>query len=174
MKHLFSLFACTALFGLALLAPAPAQANTITITLDNPTLIGTPGQTLQFFGTLGNSSGAEQFLNGFNGTILAPQFLVDTLPFFMNAPLSLPAGDVTPSLHLFDVMIPNNAVAGIYGGSFSLIGGATFDAQDLIGDGTFQVKVDGNVVPEPEAKLVLALGMAALSALYLRRRRASC
>jgi hypothetical protein len=144
-------FALIFLIGLAC---APAKGTALFISLDTPTLAGAPGDLLQFFGTISNTTGATVFLNGdnFNLTGFPPSALDDS-PFFANAPLSLGAGASTADIGLFNVTIPNPFVGGDYGGTFQILGGADGNAQDVVATAFFTVQVD---TPEPSPAVLLS------------------
>lgn len=154
------------------LAGAPAQGTALFITLDTPTLSGSPGDFLQFFGTITNTTGATVFLNAdnFNLTGFDPSALDDT-PFFINAPLSLAAFGSTADIELFDVTIPNPFAAGDYGGTFQILGGADGSAQDIVATAFFTVQV---ATPEPSSAALLSgalLFLLAAKRIHLRRLR---
>ena len=159
---------------MAALACVPTQANPLVISLDSPTLTGSPGSEVQFFGTLTNTTGADLYLNAdsFNLAGFDPT-AIDDGPFFTNAPLFLTPGANTGDIGLFNITIPNPFATSSYPGTFQILGGATGDDQTIIGTADFAVQVQAaSAVPEPSS-----LGMVALAAALLvvfGRRTISC
>ena len=168
MKHTF-----ICLLGICLLA-APAAAESVIITLDQPTLTGQPGQTLTFSGTLENTSGLEQFISN---VLLPtdPSLSGNVSPFLINGFsfltlfFSLPSGPPTLSFGLFDIEIPLFALPGTYtlGNEFSLVGGPSFGDAEPLGSALFTVVVeDPSAVPEPGT---WGLGLLGLALIWRRR-----
>lgn len=161
-----------ALSALFTLVARPAQAD-LNFTLTPDTLIGRPGDTIHFFGTLENTDpNAPLYLNGDNYPALDSNLSLDDTPFLLSVPDPLaPAGDASGmdkyTGELFDVTIGQNAITGNFQYDFSFLGGADGLAQTSLATASFQV----TVVPEPSAcamSLVLAVG--GLSLLYRRRK----
>jgi hypothetical protein len=150
------------LAGLGLL---PAKASsTLTIVLDSPTLIGAPGGSVEFTGTITNTTGDEIFLNADSFTLATfDPSAIDDSPFFTNAPLSLVGFDLTGDIGLFNVNIPALFPEGGYFGTFQILGGLDGDAQEQIGSVDFTVQVQQpSGVPEPSAGLMLSAGLGLL------------
>ncbi|HTC35246.1 MAG TPA: PEP-CTERM sorting domain-containing protein [Bryobacteraceae bacterium] len=167
------------ILALALLPSAAALADTITITLDSPTLSGSAGDTLQFFGTLTNTTSDTVFLNDDNFNLASiPLGSIDDSPFFANAPLSLDAagsldgGFTSGDIELFDVTIPDPFPPGNYDGTFQVLGGADGGSQDIVGTADFTVQVLGPVsgVPEPGSLGLMAAALVGICAINRRRR----
>jgi hypothetical protein len=148
-----------ALILLTGLVCAPAKATTIlTIALDSPTLTGSPGDVLQFFGTITNTTNADVYLNADNFSLTGfDPSDIDDSPFFANTPAFLgpsPTG-TTGDIELFDVTIPNPftdpCVAAMdCGGTFQILGGDDGNAQNVVGTAYFTVNVQqASGVPEP-------------------------
>jgi PEP-CTERM motif len=174
-KHWF------AILTLVSLACGSASADTVTITLDSPTLSGSPGDTLQFFGTLTNTTADTVFLNDVNFNLASiPLGSIDNSPFFTNAPLSLDAagsldgGFTSGDIELFDVTIPDPFAAANYDGTFQVLGGIDGNAQDILGTADFTVQVLGSSSSVPEPSSVILLGAAFLGLCWFRRRRGVC
>ena len=170
------------IFALALLPCAVASADTITITLDSPTLSGSPGDTLQFFGTLTNTTADTVFLNDVNFNLASiPLGSIDSSPFFTNAPLSLDAagsldgGFTSGDIELFDIPIPDPFTPGNYSGTFQVLGGADGGSQDIVGTADFTVQVLGPVsgVPEPGSLGLMAAAFVGICVVHRRRRIAN-
>ena len=170
------------ILALALLPCAVASADTITITLDSPTLSGSAGDTLQFFGTLTNTTADTVFLNDVNFNLASiPLSSIDNSPFFTNAPVSLDAagsldgGFTSGDIQLFNIAIPDPFTPGNYSGTFQVLGGADGGSQDIVGTADFTVQVLGPVsgVPEPASLgLMLAAFVAICATNGWRRSRA--
>src|ERR1700683_202171 len=75
---------------LAILSVAAARADILTISLDQPDQTGSPGGTLQFFGTITNDSDATVFLNSDDLTLDGLSLAI-TDQFFNTVPISLAA-----------------------------------------------------------------------------------
>jgi hypothetical protein len=151
---------CLVLFLGAAFSCAMARADTIDIVFDRPLQTGSPGDTLQFFGTLTNASSDTVFLNS-DGFSLAGLPIID---MFGNTPLSLDPGTNSGDIELFDVAIPNAFPASSNDGTYTLEGGAPGEF-NIIGTADFTVNVAGvSTVPEPSYRLFLILGIALLMA----------
>jgi len=162
-----------------LLLATLSAANTlpITIAFDQPDQTGMPGQTLQFFGTLTNTTAAAVFLNSddLNPTGLS---FTSTDLFFANVPLFLApsgqAGDSSGDIELFDLTLsaPLRDATATYLGSYTLLGGADSNAQDIVGSAGFSVTT---VTPEPSAVylLITALSAVLIRAFWSARKRAT-
>lgn len=139
---------------------APAKADTLLIALDSPTLNGSPGDVLQFFGTLTNTTAADLYLNADNINLAGfDPSAIDDSPFFANTPLFLVPGGSTGDIRLFDITIPNPFATGNYGGTFQVLGGVDGNAQDIIGSAYFTVQVQQSAaVPEPSSAVLLSSG----------------
>ncbi len=144
---------------------APALfADTVLIALASPTESGSPGDQLDFQGTLTNQTGSTVFLNSDNENDNLPGSVVDLTPFF-NGPASLGPFASTGQIDLFTLTIPGGASLNTYSGTFEVIGGAGSDSQDILGAASFSVVVQPvSSVPEPRA-----LGMVAIALLLLFR-----
>ena len=132
MKNLL----CTLM--LATLTAAAAQASTLTIAFDQPDQIGMPGQTLQFFGTITNTSANTVFLNNDDLNPTGLSLTANDL-FFANVPVFLApsgqAGDSSGDIELFDIAVsaPPLDAPATYPGTYDLVGGADGNAQDILG-----------------------------------------
>jgi hypothetical protein len=140
----------------------PAKADLLIIALDSPTLAGSPGDVLQFFGTLTNTTSANLYLNADNLNLAGfDPSAIDDSPFFANAPLFLGPGASTGDISLFNITIPNPFATGNYGGTFQVLGGMDSNAQDVIGSADFTVQVQQHsAIPEPAFRTGLALAFA--------------
>jgi hypothetical protein len=168
MKNHIFLLALFTLLGFS--ASMPARGAAITLSFQDASPQGTPGQTLQFFATLSNLTGSEQFLGSLNASGLTPDFVVDTNPFLLNAPLSLQSNEVSGLFNLMTITIPDVISPGTFNGSVVLLGGLTADAQDVLGSADFSVQVTPAAVttPEPSSSLLMGAGVLALSAAAAR------
>jgi hypothetical protein len=163
---------------LAALSAAAAAANIlpITVAFDQLDQTGMPGQTLQFFGTLTNTTADPVFLNSddLNPTGLS---ITSTDLFFANVPLSLApagqAGDSSGDIELFDLTLTASLrdATGTYPGTYTLLGGADGNAQDIVGSAGFSVTT---VTPEPSTiyLLLTVLFVVSIRVLWAARKRA--
>ena len=144
-----------ALVGLCF-QPALARAQLmLTITpLQQPL---TAGSSATFKGVLTNNSSAEVFINGDSFSLPGSGLTLDDAKFTNNAPLSLTAGEATPSFPLFDVHVGPAALPGRYTGTFTVKGGASSASQDALDTESFIVVVGvASSVPEPNLQLLFA------------------
>lgn len=148
---------------LAGLACLPVKGATIfTITLDSPVQSGSPGNVLQFFGTITNTSASTQYLNSDNFTLTGFNYGTDVTDDFFNTPISLGTGASSSDIELFDITIPNPYSNGCVAlsdcdGTYQIFGGADGNAQDLLGTANFTVNVQQpSGVPEPSSGVLLS------------------
>jgi hypothetical protein len=156
----------------SLLFVAPAFADTLNLTLSNPIQTGTPNGTLTFDATTSAplSNTGTIYLNGDSFNLSLAGATIDDTGFF-NFPLSLDPGDTFTGT-LFTVSLPASFAPGTYNGFFEILGGTDPAAFDTLATVNFQVTTP-TAVPEPDAWLLLATGLAALPiAIYGRRRAA--
>jgi hypothetical protein len=146
------------------LAASSAQAG-ILLTFDQPFQVAQPGDLLHFSGLITNTGADEVFLNADSFTPLSPDFTLND-QFFATVPASLLGGTDSGPIDMFDIQV-GNAPFGIYGGSYSLQGGANADAGGELAVAEFSIEV----VPEPGTAGLLGLSAAfAFGFLRLRRR----
>jgi hypothetical protein len=167
MKHLTSIILS---LGVLVFGASTAHAQ---ITLDllplNPT--GTIGDTIAFRGTVTNGSNEAVYLTG-NDSVISGGLSIDDSKFWTHAGLILSPGATTGMIDLFDVKIGSSTLPGLYGGTFTIIGGADAAAQDNIATQGFNVNVVPPAqVPEPEALTASAAGAVALLAVFALRLR---
>ena len=166
---MFSLF----VFAATLLLSSRTFADTIDLSLSAPVQSGTAGSTVSFFATVSapNSKGDTVFLNGDGFDVSSPLTLDDS-GFFNDFPLSLDPGD-SFSGTLFSIALPSNLAAGLYTGSFTILGGADGNAQDTLASVDWQVNVapTGSTVPEPESLMLLVAGLPGVALLVQRKWR---
>jgi hypothetical protein len=173
MKKTVRTLSTFALFVVAatLLLSSRTFADTIGFSLNAPAQPGTAGSTVSFVATVSapGTNGGTVFLNGDGFTVPSP-LLLDDSGFFNDFPFSLDPGDSLSGV-LFTITLPSNTAAGLYTGSFQILGGANSDAQDTLGSVDFQVNVAPSTVPEPESLMLLAAGLPGVALLVQRRWR---
>jgi hypothetical protein len=153
------------ILAIILLAASTARADVISISLDSSTLSGAPGSVLEFFGTLTNTTDAVVYLNADNiNSSLPDPSVIDSSPFFNNAPFFLDAPGTTGDIGLFNVTILNSFAPGNYDGTFMVVGGAGADSQDILGSADFTVHVvdAAGGIPEPSMVPFLVAGVGVL------------
>ncbi len=154
------------LTALAIWTVAAANAATITISFDNPYQTGSPGQTLQFYGTITNTDttpgGASIYLNSDSLNLLLPDASFIDQFYSLWFPLSLAPGESSGSIDLFEVTLANPGTSpdGPYAGTYTLLGGmdgGDQSAMDSLAEATFTVDVQ--TVPEPGTWALLGFGL---------------
>ena len=107
---------------------AAANASTLSVSFDQPDQVASPGETLQFFGTITNNSVDTILLNNDDLNLLGLSLTTNDL-FFTAVPVSLAAsgqpGDPSGDIELFDVTVssPLLDAPGEYLGTYTLFGG---------------------------------------------------
>jgi hypothetical protein len=157
---------------LATLGTAAAQAATITITFDQPNQTALPGTTVDFFGTITNTTAGTIFLNGDDLNLAGLSFTTTDQPFFDNAPFFLAPGANSGDIELFEVSVasPLLDTAGFYAGSFDIKGGIDGNAQNVLGSTSFSVNT-ASAVPEPATLTLLLTGASTLLPIATRLRK---
>jgi hypothetical protein len=158
--------------ALGVLSGATAQAASLSIALDTPSVFLMPGQTAIFHGTITN---LEAFTVDLNSGVpnVPPLFINDGgVLFVLNAPFTLTAGQVSDPFDIFSVTIPVS-YSGPWGtfspaGTFAVLGGIELPAGTTPDAELGQVSFDLTVVPEPGTFALL--GLALPVAFVLKRR----
>jgi hypothetical protein len=156
------------LIPIFLAAAAMCRGSVLNVSLIPDTLIGNPGDTVHFSGSLTNTTNATVFIN--SDSILFA-IGVDDSPFFNNAPLSLGPLVGTGVFGMFDITIPLAQAPGTYDGVFTVLGGG--DSETLnVGEAPFHLTVNASVTasPEPASTLLVGLGLAGASLLARRNQ----
>jgi hypothetical protein len=175
MKKTVDTLSTFALFVVAatLLLSSRMFADTIGLSLNAPAQSGTAGSTVSFVATVSapGTNGGTVFLNGDSFNLSSPLILDDS-GFFNDFPLSLDPGE-SFSGTLFSIALPSNLAAGLYTGSFEILGGADSGALDTLGSVDFQVNVapTASTVPEPESLMLLVAGLPGVALLMQRKWR---
>jgi PEP-CTERM motif len=147
--------------------------GTIQVDLVNSSQTGSPGDTLQFFGTITNLSATDTvFFNGASSTSVSGDLTIDLTPYLLNAPLSLGPGEVSTLFDIFDIAVDPAALPGPYiGNTVSILGGADSNAFDDILDINADVTVASSSVPEPASAALLLAGLGLI--VRLSRQKSS-
>ncbi len=160
MKILWISLAC-------LMLAAPSAFAGIVLNFTQSTLIGTPGSTVKFFGTLANTDPFVTFINSDSANI-GSGFTLNDSPFLINAPLTMNGNTTTLlAFEIIDVTIPSFAAPGSYNGSIAILGGPAANSQNVIGQSTFRVQVNA-ITPEPATMGMFLFG--GLAVLLGRRK----
>ena len=163
------------LLALAALVAAGARAD-IVITLDDPNQTGNPGETLNFFGTITNTSSDTDpadaiYLNGDSLNLALTDATINDNFFAADFPISLAGGQSSGDIDLFDVVLadPESDPFGSYSGTYGLLGGmdgGAQTAQDNLAQVSFSVDVEpasAPAVPEPSTLVLLGAELALLA-----------
>jgi hypothetical protein len=143
---------------------AKADPLPLSINLDSPFQMGVGDQTLTFDVNLINTGTSLVFLNG-DGFNLTSPLTLDDSGFWNNSPFFLAASGASGDFELFTVFIPAVTPQGLYTGTFEILGGGDGNAQEVLGDATFDIEV----TPEPSSLLLLGTGLLALGILMARK-----
>jgi hypothetical protein len=169
------------LFSLLLAAvvalPVAAHADTINLTLTNPTQTGSAGATLTWEATVSASASNSGVVSLIGDTFTIPSTSpftfadIDDSSFLTNFPLALNPGENFTGT-LFTLTLPGVIAPGVYGGNFVVLdlfdqaGLETFATQEFI------VNVPGSSpVPEPGTWVLLVTGTGVVAGVVYSRRR---
>jgi hypothetical protein len=157
----------TKLLGIITSLTLPACAGVI-ITIQNPNQAGVSDDVLFFSGTLANDSADAVYLTAVQ-IDTAPILAIDDTAFFFENPGMLDGHGVSGTMGLFNVIIPQDPVSGLYQGTVTILGGPNPGDTTVLNDPatSFSVAV-GPEVPEPSTILLLGIGLLAIG---MRRRR---
>jgi len=164
---------------LAALCSSAAEADTLTISFDQPVQTGAPGETLAFFGSIFNDTPNTVFLNSDDLTLNDPDLSANDL-FFTTVPISLAPqgqpGDSSGDIELFDLILGSSPLdpTAVLSGSYTLVGGVDGDAQDSLGSANVNVVGAASLssaAPEPSSLCLLLGGLLAIVAIAPGRHR---
>jgi hypothetical protein len=115
---------------------------------------------VQFFATVSNPSLTDTVYLNFDQTSASTGLTIDDSLFALNAPLFLSPGASSGPFEIFDAMLSTNLAAGLYTGTFTILGGpdgGTFTAGDDLADLNFSVTVTtpSTATPEPRTMVLL-------------------
>lgn len=167
-----------ATLGTAVAKADPVTIPEVTITFDDPNQTVAAGGTIEFFGTITNDTDQTIFLNSDDPTLDGLSLTLNDL-FFMNVPGSLApegqTGDSSGDIMLFEVSAsdPLLDAAGVFSGSYTLVGGAdggAGTAMDNLGTASFSVTTVAPT-PEPSSLYLLLTGVLAMAAMAWRSMR---
>jgi hypothetical protein len=167
--------------ALAFGAAAASRADTLDVTLTDPSQTVPQGTTLVTFdATISNPSPTDTiYLNADMSSTDSLLVTVDDSPFFLNAPIDLTPGESSGPFALFNVDLPSDITPGTYTGTFSILGGAdggTGTLFDDLADANFSVDVKPQTAastPEPGTFLLTAIALM-VAGLLGRKRAAAC
>jgi hypothetical protein len=157
-KHCFAI-----LLGLAVFSGA-AQAAAVQVDFLSTSLTGAPGDTLQFFATLTNTTAADITIAGVSVSSVSLFLTIDPSPLFFNFILPtgvLPAGQSTAQFEIFDILSDPATPFGAYvGNGVSILD----DSFNSVADTSVDVILPAPAsAPEPGSALLFA--SAALAAI---------
>jgi hypothetical protein len=160
-----------ALFLVCLGSPV-LRADTLSASLVNAALTGTAGSSITFQANVSNPSGTDTFLNGDSSITSSILVSVNDTPFILNAPVSLGSGGIAGPFDIFTVVLDPSIAAGIYTGTFSILGGADGASSNDLADLNFTVNVTPSTsVPEPGTLQMVLVG--AFLVFFLQKLRSA-
>lgn len=142
------------LLTIAAACMTPARATTVLLTLNPANMLGNPGDELIYTGTI--TTDGDVFLNDIGNVFTGnPGFLVlNANTFFGSVPGFFQNGDSYTG-PVFSIVIDPGAVAGVYFGTASLIGGSDQFGMATLASVNYQLVV----APEPSAASLMLAGL---------------
>ena len=143
----------------ALLLPGKCFASEVTVTITDPSQTATPGQTVDFTGTITNMLLSDgNFTIGFSpynsNLTVTPEF---------PSPFSIGQGDVTSTIDLFNVTLDSTIGPGTYPVDFVVTGCPPSD-ECRAADGEVTI----TVTPEPSTLWLMATGLIIFATTFPR------
>jgi uncharacterized repeat protein (TIGR01451 family) len=138
----------------ALLLPGRCFADDVSVTIADPSQTATPGQTVDFTGTITNdiedTADFTLSFSGFDSSNLTPNSL-------LSSPFSIGEGASTSTIDLFSVTLNSTIAPGTYPVDF-LLQGRGSDPPNEIRDADGEVTITA-VTPEPSTMWLVAIGL---------------
>ena len=163
------LLLATAALAVLALVPAAVKADSVTVNGDLSITIAQGGMgTLN--GIVTNGGTPRIYLDSISASGGAAGIFFDGSPFIANTPPFLDPGQSTALVGFLDISVGMSVAPNTYVASFTVLGGDSPGAQNVLGTHQFTIIVQGaqTAVPEPATMFLLATGLGGAA---LARRR---